>query len=313
MMELDSLGNVVVATLDEKKAPISIVVKQKDGKCSAEEVFKKACKALGLKEKSTKYFTLLQGSAYPIKKFNHTDEIDCKIKDLTIQKWCFDQAAEKSLLTKDEIALHLVFIQAQNAIKKGFLKCTSEQTHKLEEFLDPSFHLENQYVALCQNLSLYNHAVISPCSLCVTLQTQNIKIDKDIKFTLLVGLKGLELCTDTQRYWVAWPNIKSWFREKKQESIGYQMQSNDGVVHLLHFATNQAPYLLAVTMEIIKVLQREQDEHIFMETSMVKKHDEVMTHWDNSLFNPDMTKNSVQSNNDSGAINLAHIDDIKAQ
>lgn len=74
---------------------------------------------------------------------------------LCFQKWNVDSDQESKVSRQDDVAIHLLFAEAQFCIDQGKLRPSAEQTVALEALSDPSFPTERQYIELARTLPGY--------------------------------------------------------------------------------------------------------------------------------------------------------------
>ncbi|XP_070531639.1 sorting nexin-27-like isoform X2 [Ptychodera flava] len=284
-METEMHTKLSVATLDEDTPYVKVSIPGES--TTAEVLLKKSAAELGIKGSSLRYVGLFEGLENPTRKFKDIDIVDVNATDLCIQKWCFDIRAEKKLLTKnDEAALKFLFTQAKADIKNGKLKPTEEQRAKLEENCDPQFPVPLQYINLCQNLEDYTSAIIRNCSIHKEFTAKSVSIPEGAQVTIAATRRGLRLELTNKTCFVSWRKVKSWTRAERDMYLMYEMYSvSNNNFTQLHIKTPQAPYLLAVTLEMIRILQEELDGPPF-QTSDVKMEGEegAIVAWSNVMF-----------------------------
>lgn len=66
-----------------------------------------------------------------------------------------DSDQESKLSRQDDVAIHLLFAEAQLGVDQGRLQPSAEQTLALEGLSDPSFPTERQYLELARTLPGY--------------------------------------------------------------------------------------------------------------------------------------------------------------
>lgn len=74
---------------------------------------------------------------------------------LCLLRWNVDLDQESKLSRQDDVAIHLLFAEAQFSVDKGKLQPSPEQTLTLESLADPSFPAERQYLELARTLPGY--------------------------------------------------------------------------------------------------------------------------------------------------------------
>ncbi|XP_013411501.1 uncharacterized protein LOC106174472 isoform X1 [Lingula anatina] len=294
-MELSRLTKVEVATLDKNASPVQITVKSESETIQVEEIHTKVCKELGLEEKSKQYFFIFEGKSRPKKRYKNIESIKGQITEpISVQKWCFDMKIEQSVLMKDPAALHLLYVQAMHEIETGNLIASAEDIQKLEEYSDPGFPVENQYVSLCQSLPHYNAVQFRGCCLDEVFTFNSVVMENGMQVCVWITKLGLELHptvnNKSSAFLVPWQSIKSWKKVHGRETvIGYEIGYADTC--WLYLNTDQALLMLDATMSVIKVLQMEDQDQPFFTASMIsreKTKDDIaiMAHWVNVLHKP---------------------------
>ncbi|XP_077986399.1 uncharacterized protein LOC144440846 isoform X2 [Glandiceps talaboti] len=284
-METEMHTKLSVATLDEQSPYVKVSVPGES--TSAEALLKKAAAQLGIKSCSLKYIALFDGLENPTRKYKDIDIVDVNTKDVSIQKWCFDvQVEKKDIMKNDEAAMKLFFLQAKADIKNGKLKPTEEQKAKLEENCDPEFAVPLQYIYLCQTLEDYTSAVIKNCTIHKDFRAKAIAVSEGTPAVVAATRQGLRLHVANTTCFVSWRKVKSWSRAVDDLYIMYEIYSvSNNNFTQLHIRSCQAPYLLAVTLEMIRILQEELDGPPF-QTSDVQMEGEanVIVAWNNVMF-----------------------------
>ncbi|XP_013411502.1 uncharacterized protein LOC106174472 isoform X2 [Lingula anatina] len=255
-MELSRLTKVEVATLDKNASPVQITVKSESETIQVEEIHTKVCKELGLEEKSKQYFFIFEGKSRPKKRYKNIESIKGQIT--------------------------------------GNLIASAEDIQKLEEYSDPGFPVENQYVSLCQSLPHYNAVQFRGCCLDEVFTFNSVVMENGMQVCVWITKLGLELHptvnNKSSAFLVPWQSIKSWKKVHGRETvIGYEIGYADTC--WLYLNTDQALLMLDATMSVIKVLQMEDQDQPFFTASMIsreKTKDDIaiMAHWVNVLHKP---------------------------
>lgn len=74
---------------------------------------------------------------------------------LCLQRWNVDLEQESKLSRQDDVAIHLLFAEAQFCVDQGKLQPSPEQILTLESLADPSFPAKRQYLELARTLPGY--------------------------------------------------------------------------------------------------------------------------------------------------------------
>ncbi|XP_074654409.1 uncharacterized protein LOC141908314 [Tubulanus polymorphus] len=312
MVELSCMVFVNVATMDDQMPPLQLSIEVHNGRRHADEIHKKVCKEIGMSKCSRKYFALHEGKLNPKQAYKPDDLVAFPQNSLCLQKWCFDVKSEINILFEDPVALHLLYWQAKSDIQSGKLSPTFAESQLLEDYENEANEVE--YVQLCQTLKDYTSAIVRRCSL---LQEYSISFyDKGSIIDLMVRDSGLKLThigsnnkdgdsrseneensnDNRHTHFIPWYLIRSWSHNRVTSSMKYEVRVHGQGFHYLIVKTDQAKYLLSLTMEMIKILQGRADNAPSFHASMIRKDDDI-THWDNIMYDPEKTDEPFIENN----------------
>ncbi|XP_077867149.1 uncharacterized protein LOC100372927 [Saccoglossus kowalevskii] len=198
----------------------------------------------------------------------------------------------------DDAALKFLYMQAKSDIKCGKLKPSEEQKAQLEEYCDPEFPVPMQYIKLCQTLDNYTSAIVRDCTLHKEFLAKSITIPAGTAVNVAVTRRGLMLEVHNRQCVVSWRKVKgiytgyfetnssSWTRAEEDVYITYEIYSvSNNNFTQLHIKSKQAPYLLAVTLEMIRILQEELDGPPFQTSDIQVEADKgEIVAWNNVMF-----------------------------
>ena len=185
-------------------------------------------KHLSLKEESLKLFAVFLGG------------LDCQVqviddsmqvpigKKMSFARFNGDKVLEAKLIQRDDVALHLLFSEAKHAIDTGVVQPTDEQSAQLEDYLDPMFPVERQYLELAHKCQGYGTLVFPNCS--VNNSTSNVVIK--------VTPVSLIICNEIRE--ISYHHIKSWNFEMKQHSITFDINPSGNTSAMLMVESKQA-------------------------------------------------------------------------
>ncbi|XP_071482394.1 uncharacterized protein [Diadema antillarum] len=283
VLELEK--QISVFTYDEDKPEIKVLVLGET--VSADLLLRKVAKALDMKASSLKHFGICEGLHTPIKKYKCSDRIKTNSKGLSLQKWCFDLKLEKQDIVNDPVALYLTCLQARSQIMQGILNPSPEQSTKLEDHNEPGFLDSLSYMSVCHCMEDYMTAYFKHCELRKELLIGSLKLPTGTKFTLRASKRGMRLQVYTKEYFISWRKIKRWTKAEDDLYVTYELYS---VTHdsssTLVIETPQAPYLVAVTIEMIKTLQAEMNGMIFQTSDLRIGENGEVVEWNNITFDP---------------------------
>ena len=234
-----------------------------------ESLMERVAKALGLKDSSRKYFTLVRGKS-PEKPLSvitgHDEQPVGKSEIICVRKWCFDVSAETKLISTDDVAMNLVFQEAVHAVETGLLRPNDEQQAELDSFCNPSFPVEKQYIQLCQKLPEYNRVDINDCEIIERTKCSNQEIERGTRVSMHMTMRGIRLvdsrdgkCID----FTSWQYIRGWQFSFSRSLFSYEIAlispQMDHTFFWIPIRTDQVSYLLSVIQLIVKKIKRLQD------------------------------------------------------
>lgn len=208
-------------------------------------------KQLGLKPTSIQCFALYRGSIdAPEYKIVPSDDI-LKYNHLCLLRHGLDLRKEHKLLSTDDVAVNLLFSEALANYKRNdklTLKPTEEQKYQLEEYLDPHFISERQFLETVHQVQGYtsmrfegvvggksnieNNACVIPVGTAVGC----ICTEEQLQ---LSGSNGVEINWD-------WKTIRRW-RLSAENTATFEVtntKGNAGIMEYIYITSNQAPLLL---------------------------------------------------------------------
>ena len=168
-------------------------------------------KHLSLKEESLQLFGVFLGGLD-----HRTQVIDDNMqvplgKPMSFARFNGDKKLETKLIQRDDVALHLLFSEAKHAMKIGVIEPTDEQSARLEDYLDPMFPVERQYLELIQDCLGYGTFVFNNCLL----------NNSTTKVVVKVTPKSLIISNEIGE--ISYHHIKSWRLEEKQQKISFDI------------------------------------------------------------------------------------------
>nr|XP_054769715.1 uncharacterized protein LOC129277583 [Lytechinus pictus] len=265
---------------------------------SADQLLKKVAKALDMKMVGMKNFGIFEGLHTPIKKFKCSDKVKTSSKGLSLQKWCFDLRKEKKEIVKDPVALYLTCLQARSQIMQGILTPTPEQMAKLEDHNEPAFLDSTSYLSVCHCMEDYMTAYIKHCELKIELCIGSLKLPVGAVFSIRANKRGMRLQAEHKEYFISWRKMKRWTRAEDDLYVTYDLYScTHDTYSTLSIETPQAPYLVAVTIEMIKTLQGEMDGVIFQTSDLKMDENGEVVEWNNITFDPGQFKAETEAGN----------------
>ncbi|XP_071096482.1 uncharacterized protein [Haliotis cracherodii] len=289
-MELQSFVTVQIQTFDPNANLVKLSVPSQEDEVSVHTLQSKVCEHLGLKKSSWKYFCLCQGLDKPVKRYKASEMLLVPVKDLSLQKWCFNPAEERRLLKTDSQAVHLLSLQAQHHQSVGKLQPTEAEKLKLEECLEPTFVMEEQYVTQCQKLPNYFSVCVRNCQLCHALQVpaSTTAWPRNSLLSVFVSKHGLKVVSDnSEELVISWYEVVQWVWHEGERTLTYTMQVREcSPLIELRLMSIQAEYLLSATMEGVSTLMVDDDDSPTFHASMISTLADGSKQWNNCLFEP---------------------------
>lgn len=279
-MEMDT--HVCLKTFDPKHPQIYVPIK--GDSIFAEELVSKIGDFFGLKQASLKYFGIFEGFTFPTRKFSCVDKVSATAEGLTFQKWCFDLKHE-DILMKDAVAMRLLYGQARAAIQDGKLTPTTEQLTKLEEHADPSFEVHAPYVKECQKMPGYISVTIRNCVLFHDFSLHSIQFPEGTELVISAAKRGMQLLVNNNEYFISWRKVRSWTRAEDDLYVTMKIYSVTSDTYAdLCVKSDQANYLVAVVMEMIKIMQAELKGPMFQTSDLKRNKRRQIVEWNNITF-----------------------------
>ena len=207
-------------------------------------------KHLSLKEESLQLFGIfLGGLDCPVEVIE--DNVQVPIgKNMSFARFNGDKKLEAKLIQRDDVALHLLFSEAKHGIEIGVIQPTDEQSIQLEDYLDPMFPVERQYLELAQECQGYGTFVFPDCSV-------NISATKVVVKVTPVSL--IIICNEIRE--ISYHHIKSWNFQAKLHTISFDINPTGNTstallvesdrVALIAQAVSMYCHSLAVELSII--------------------------------------------------------------
>lgn len=189
--------HICVWTFPEGSTP-AVRVLVEEGKIKADNLIRIAAKTLGIFESNLQFFGLFKGIERPLRKYGNNEMIYLPCKDIiSIQKWSFDVAREKKLIKTDAGANRLFALQCKADLKAGWIKPKPEDIPVLQEYLNPEFLCEKQFVEKCQTLYGYASVNFTNCTVQNDLSVKELKLSEGSSLTLIANPRGLIFKTGT--------------------------------------------------------------------------------------------------------------------
>ena len=125
---------------------------------------------------------------------------------LSFQRWTADLTQETRLCRHDDMAIHLLFCEAQHWLQRqwsqgvrGGVRATAEQLSQLQEFADPTFPVERQFLDLARSLPGYGAMVARGVVMETDLLSNDINLRSGVSVTCVLEREKLVIFSDTVR------------------------------------------------------------------------------------------------------------------
>lgn len=194
-------------------------------------------KHFSLKEESLQLFGVFLGGLD-----NRTQVIEDDMQvpigePMSFARFNGDKKLEAKLIQRDDVALHLLFSEAKYAMENGLIEPTDEQSAQLEDYLDPMFPVERQYLELVQDCLGYGTFVFNNCS--VNNSTTKVVV-KATQKSLIIGNEIGE---------ISYHHIKSWKLEEKLQTVKFDISPTVTCSTMLLVESHQA-FLISQTVSM---------------------------------------------------------------
>lgn len=192
--------------------------------CFGKTVKEHLQKSLSLKEESLQLFgVFIGGLDHRLQVVDDSAQVPIG-KKMSFARFNGDKKLEAKLIQRDDVALHLLFSEAKYSVETGIIEPTDEQSAQLEDYLDPMFPVERQYLELVQECQGYGTFVFPDCL-----------IDKCTTKTV-VKATPTSLISNKE---IPYRHIKSWSLETKH-NISFDVNPAGHNSTVLHIESDQA-------------------------------------------------------------------------
>ncbi len=190
-------------------------------KSTCETALKEVGKILQLRKESLDVFALFCGEMdKPIKVLQPSDIVPVGT-ELSLQRW-YMQTDEYKAIRHDDAAIHHLCCEARAKIQRGDMHPSDEQLQQLEDFSDPFFPTERQYLEVAMKVSGYSMLVARGCTVVEALEDNAVTLCPGTLVTVSMDLCGLSVkCEgELQRPMLHWPwtVVRRWKRSASAET-----------------------------------------------------------------------------------------------
>ena len=217
----------------------------------AGEVLQLLFKQLSLKSSSLRCFSLYAGElGSPSLKLESSDSV-LEYEQLCLQRYGIDCTKEHKLLTTDDVAVHLLYSEALANYKKSVstFEPTPDQKELLEEYLDPNFLSERQFLDTALNVKGYTAVMFEGTIVQTVIQNHSCSIPINSKVICFCTedrfriTSSNELCVEWK-----WQMIRKWKLDYPDTAI-FEVTNIKGNAHMLeniHINSKGAAYMLQI-------------------------------------------------------------------
>lgn len=218
----------------------------------AEDVLKALQKEMKLKDLSMKVFALYTGElGRPKKRLEKGDKVPLQ-EPLCLQRTGLDISKDLKIARTDDTATHLLYSEILNNPEK--LHPTDEEKLQLEEFLDPSFPTERQYLEVAAKVYGYTSTRITNCILKTEIRHGGQYIEAGSNVTCTCYEDSFEIQSKEKSLKWEWRLIKRWkIRVEKDQAcfeICNEVSPNASILQWVFIDTDNAVLLLQAAMEM---------------------------------------------------------------
>ena len=217
---------------------------------NVKEIFATLMKQLKVKNTSEQHFSLYCGTlGQPKLKLtgSETDQVD---GSLCLQRCGMEPNKELKVIKSDDIAVHLLYSEANYYFNQPIskLRPTPDQRQLLQEYSDPQFPTERQFLETIINVKGYSATQANNCKLKVEIQHKNmtLSINTIVACTCYEDtLEIMEHSTNTVLQW-NWTAVKQWKLNDDNEAC-FEVcneKGNAGILEWIALETDQAQLLL---------------------------------------------------------------------
>ena len=212
-------------------------------------------KVIGLKPSSMPCFSLFLGPlGAPRRKYMDMEPVR-QIDPLCLQKWGADMKLEEKATRMDAEAIHLLYSEAIQYLKNGRMKPSEEQRAALEEYMDPSFPTERQFLDCARNIDGYVGVDGRECLLKTDFEHEGVTVPGG-NVNCFVTSSHMSICTLDGQHKAQWPwsQVKRWSKlEPYLHTVQFEVimaKATTGILEWVSMETSQATLLLQGAMDV---------------------------------------------------------------
>ena len=225
-----------------------------------DDVLQLVFKQLSLKPSSYECFSLYAGElGKPTFQLEPSDKVSVDTKNLCLQRCGFDCSKERKVVKTDDVAVHLLFSEALTEYKKvvSSLHPTPEQRDQLEDYLDPDFLSERQFLETIQNVEGYNSVQFNGYVAKAPIEHNTMIFQVNCEVTCICTEECLEIKSQggIETKW-KWQAIRRWRLEAPDTAMFEvtNIKGNARILENIHINTPGAAYMLQTARSICKEL-----------------------------------------------------------
>jgi hypothetical protein len=232
--------------------PIDII-----GSVSNNDVFIALCKRLKLKDQSQHCFALYAGRlGQPTRKLKGKDKFSTDSSGLCLQRSGLDLKKELKTIKLDDIAIHLLYSEASYYLSHPISKLvpTADQRQSLDEFSDPQFPTERQFLETAMSVEGYTAMQALDCILKIELTHKDTTIPANTAVTCTCYEKTFQIMDQKNNNTAKWDwkSVRRW-KLTSINSACFETCNEMGTATILQWfeiETQQAPLLTTSALEV---------------------------------------------------------------
>lgn len=225
---------------------------------SASDIKLAILKQIGAKPASAQLFSVFVGlPGSPAQRLEESAEAPVAT-NICLQRWAATTDREAKTALTDPVATNLLAEEAAHYLRTGRIAPSLEERKLLDDYLDPSFPSERQFLEAVCKVEGYCAFEALECMTRSVVDHNRSVIPRDTQVVAICYPNRLQLRTrdNTTACW-SWRQIKRWrlSGSKQAEFELFSQNGGIGVLNWLYIESEQATFLLQAAMLICTHLQ----------------------------------------------------------
>ena len=234
----------------------SVTVSLQSPSPNAKELKSALWKELLLKPATLQCFSLFIGPlGAPVRRLEDAAVVQAS-NTLCLQRWGADLDKEEKVVRGDEVAIHLLYSEALYYMDTGRIEPTVSEREELDDYQDPNFPTERQFLECVRRVSGYGVFQAKECRLLSRVEHGGILIPAGTEATCICTTTHIVVRTsDCGVVEWEWHHVKRWsaLEPHPMSSARFEVcmsKPNIGILEWLHVESAQACLLLQAAMEV---------------------------------------------------------------